>query len=211
LLPCRRLLCFQNRLDEDLRPPISASLESQSFVLGEPRRSLLRAPCAGEHPASSHPLDRSHTVCMLTPDLLKYIAPLWLSCSTGSPRGLVSPKRDLRYMAFYRGVGQIRVSKSKAPSAIIRSPLRPTVLPDCGGHRDPNFSRRVCKARPTVCLGGCCRMRTRVGLRLSSGFQVPRQYAYLFGSKSHAWPSKILSMSLAPCKTRTISIASAKA
>ena len=30
---------------------------------------------------------------------------------------------------------------------------------------------------------------------LSSGFQVPRQYAYPFGSKSHAWRSKILSMS----------------
>jgi hypothetical protein len=31
-----------------------------------------------------------------------------LQNTTGSPRGLLSPKRDLRYMAFYRGVGQMR-------------------------------------------------------------------------------------------------------
>src|SRR3974390_1743826 len=62
---------------------------------------MLPAPCADEFRASSPPLGWSpHRGC--TPAESAQIVPLWLSCSTVSPWGLASPKRDPRYMVFSR-------------------------------------------------------------------------------------------------------------
>ncbi len=49
---------------------------------------------------SPRPLFPSRRGC--TPAESAQIVPLWLSCSTGSPWGLASPKRDPRYMVFGR-------------------------------------------------------------------------------------------------------------
>src|SRR5258708_8174464 len=74
LLPWRRLVCFQNRLDEGPHG-LQSRLRSNSNLSFSGNRVR---QCFPHHaPVNTqllrHPLDLSHTVGKLTPDLLKYL------------------------------------------------------------------------------------------------------------------------------------------